>query len=209
MKVFLTVKNQCFLAAGLILGVAGFGPKGRIPAFLQCFCCFSSKVQKLAKPIFTDVGCSFFGNPIQKKSHSDWKFTRFSDFQKKRACFQSPFWSGGGGVKQSPKRHKKGPIPAFLRCFLVLHKIKKRASQPALKRPSWELFGAPSPKERHFTCIFTVFSHLDKQKTCIFTWFWGFETPAESNQGPKEREKNTILPAFLQGFGVSGEKVKG
>ena len=97
MKVFLIVKKQCFLAAGSILGVAGFGPKGRIPAFLHCFCCFSSKVQKLAKPIFTDVGCSFFGNPSQKKSHSDWKFTRFSDFQKKRACLQSPFWSGGGG----------------------------------------------------------------------------------------------------------------
>ena len=187
MKVVLTVKNQCFLAAGSILGVAVFGPKGRIPAFLQCLCCFSSKVQKPAKRNFRDIGCSFYGNPSQKKSHSDWKFTRFSDFQKKRACFQSLFWSGGG-VDVSPKRHKKGPIPAFLQCFLVLHKIKKRASQPALKRPSWELFGAPSPKERHFTCIFTVFSHLDKEKACIFTWFWGFETPAESNQGPKERK---------------------
>ena len=133
----------------------------------------------------------------------------FSLVEDKNARWPNPSPHGGGGEEQSPKRHKKGLIPAFLHCFLVLHKIKKRASQPALKRPSWELFGAPSPKERHFTCIFTVFSLLDKQKTCIFTWFWGFETLAESNQGPKEREKNTILPAFLQGFGVLGEKVKG
>ena len=196
MKVFLTVKNQCILQLGWILARAGFGPKRRIPAFLQCLCCFSSKVQKLAKPIFTDVGCSFFGNPSQKKSHSDWKFRRFSDFQKKRACLQSPSYSGGG-VDHSPKRHKKGPIPAFLRCFLVLHKIKKRASPPALKRPSWELFGAPSPKERHLTCIFTVFSHLEQEK---HAFLHGFGAPAESNQGPKEREKNTNLPAFLQGL---------
>ena len=80
MKVFLIVKNLCFLAAGWILGVAGFGPKGRIPAFLCGFCCFSSNVQKLAKPIFTNVGRSFFGNPIPKKRHSDWKFIRFSYF---------------------------------------------------------------------------------------------------------------------------------
>ena len=132
----------------------------------------------------------------------------FLIFRKKGLVCRAPHIRGGG-VDHSPKRHKKGPIPAFLQCFLVLHKIKKRASQPALKRPSWELFGAPSPKERHFTCIFTMFSHLDKEKTCIFTWFWGFETPAESNQGPKEREKNTNLPAFLQGFRVLGEKVKG
>ena len=201
MKVFLTVKNQCFLAAGWISQVAGFGPKGRIPAFLRGFCCFSSKVQKLAKPIFTDVGCSFFGNPSQKKSHYDSKFTRFSDFQKIKGLFAKPLIFRGG-VEGSPKRHKKGPIPTFLQCFLVLHKIKKGASQPALKRPSWELLGAPSPKERHFTCIFTVFSHLGREKTCIVTWFAGFETPAEGNQGPKEKERDTILHAFLQGFGV-------
>ena len=124
MKVFLIVKNQCFLAAGSILGVAGFGPKGRIPAFLQCFCCFSSKVQKLAKPIFTDVGCSFFGNPSQKKSHSDWKFIRFSDFQKKRACLQSPFWSGGGW-KGAPRDTKRAQSLHFYGVFLSCTKSKK------------------------------------------------------------------------------------
>ena len=158
MKVFLTVKNQCFLAAGWILGVAGFGPKGRIPALLRGFCCFSSKVQKLAKPIFTDVGCSFFGNPSQKKSHSDWKFTRFSDFQKKRACLQSPSYSGVG-VEGSPKRHKKGPIPAFLQCFLVLHKIKKKGLATGSQEAKLGTFWSPkSQGEALYLHFYSVFS---------------------------------------------------
>ena len=123
MKVFLTVKNQCFLAAGSISQVAGFGPKGRIPAFLQCLCCFSSNVQKLAKPIFTDVGCSFFGNPSQKKSHSDWKFIRFSDFQKKRAWLQSPSYSGGGTT--ATRDTKRGQSLHFYNVFLSCTKSKR------------------------------------------------------------------------------------
>ena len=122
MKVFLTVKNRCFFAAGWILGVAGFGPKGRIPAFLQCFCCFSSKVQKLAKPIFTDVGCSFFGNPSQKKSYSDWKFIRFSDFQIKKTRLQSPSYSGGD---PGPRDTKRGQSLHFYSVFLSCTKSKK------------------------------------------------------------------------------------
>ena len=126
--------------------------------------------------------------------------------EKKGLGCKAPHIQGGD---YSPKRTKKSPIPAFLHRFLALQKIRKRASQPALKRPSWELFGAPGPKERHFTCIFTMFSHLEKENTSIFTWFGGFGTPAESNQGPKEKEQNAILPSFLRGFGVLGEKVKG
>ena len=61
-------------------------------------------------------------------------------------------------------------------------------------------------------CILQLVSVLARAgfgPTCIFTWFWGLGTPAEGNQGPKEKETNTILLAFLQGFGVLGEKVKG
>ena len=124
MKIFLTVKNKCVLQLGWILARAGFGPKGRIPAFLQCFCCFSSNVQKLAKPIFTDVGCSFFGNPSQKKSYSDWKFTRFSDFQKKRACLQSPSYAGGGW-STAPRDTKRAQSLHFYNVFLSCTKSKK------------------------------------------------------------------------------------
>ena len=148
MKAFLTVKNQCILQLGWILALAGFGPKGRIPAFLQCFCCFSSKVQKLAKPIFTDVGCSFFGNPSQKKSHSDWKFRRFSDFQrkKKELVCKAPFGQGEG-VNVSPKRHKKSSIPAFLRCFLVLQKIPKKGCEPTSQGEAFRM---------HFYSVFLL-----------------------------------------------------
>ena len=201
-------EKPMYFAVGLDLGSSRFWAEGENTCIFTVFLLFFIKSAKACEANFHRCWLQFLWQPEPKKGHSDWKFTRFSDFQKKSACLQSPFWSGGG-VKGSPKRHKKGPILAFLQCFLVLHKIKKRASPPALKRPSWELFGAPSPKERHFTCIFTVFSLLGKQKTCIFTGFWGFGTPAESNQGPKEREKTTILPAFLQGFRVLGEKVKG
>ena len=34
---------------------AGFGPKRRKPAFLQCFVCFSENQQKQAKPIFKQL----------------------------------------------------------------------------------------------------------------------------------------------------------
>ena len=70
---------------------------------------------------------------------------------------KTPLYLGvGGGPK--PQEDKKSPNPAFLRCFLVLQKIPKRAASPHLKRQGCELFGARGPKERHFACIFTGFS---------------------------------------------------
>jgi hypothetical protein len=185
------------------------GRRGEYLHFYSVFVAFHQKCKSLRSQFSQMLVAVFLATRAKKRAILIGNLQGFLIFRKKELVCKAPFGQGGGGVHGSPKRHKKGPIPAFLQCFLVLHKIKKRASQPALKRPSWEFFGAPSPKERHFTCIFTVFSHLEKEKTCIFTWFWGFGTPAESNQGHKEREKNTILPAFLQGFGVLGEKVKG
>ena len=158
MKVFLTVKNQCFLAAGSISQVAGFGPKGRIPAFLHCFGCFSSKVQKLAKPIFTDVGCSFFGNPSQKKSHSDWKFIRFSDFQKKRACLQSPSYSGGGGECE-PQETQKGPNPCIFTVFSCLAQNQKKGLNSGSQEAKLGTFWSPkSQGEALYLHFYSVFS---------------------------------------------------
>ena len=180
------------------------GRRGESLHFYSVFVVFHQKCKSLRSQFSQMLVAVSLATRAKKRAILIGNLQGFLIFRKKRACLQSPFWSGGGGVDGSPKRHKKGPIPAFLQCFLVLHKIKKRASQQALKRPSWELFGAPSPKERHFTCIFTMFSHLDKEKTSIFTWFWGFETPAESNQGPKEREKQHNFTCIFAGFWCLG-----
>ena len=158
------------MGSGPIWPRAGFGPKRRIPAFLLCFCWFLQNEQKPSNPIFKKLGCCFFGNPSSKKRLFDCIFTVFSCFRWKMTWLQNPSAPRGGG-DQSPKRTKKGQKPAFLLCFLVLHKSEKVASQPHLKRPSCELFGAPGPKEKRKTCIFMVFSCSQEEKTCIFTCF--------------------------------------
>ena len=156
------------MAAGSILARGGFGPKGRIPAFLQCLCCFSSKVQKLVKPIFMYVGCRFFGNPSEKKSHSDWKFIRFYDFQKKRACFQSPSYSGGGGGTE-PQETQKGPNPCIFTLFSSLAQNQKKGlatgSQKAKLQTVW---GPRSPQIAWYLHFYIVFP-LASSNTCLFT----------------------------------------
>ena len=115
-------------------------------------------------------------------------------------------WFGGGrGEDHSPKRTKKCQKIFFLQCFLVLHKSLKGASTQHLKRPSWELFGALGPQKMHFTCIFTVFFCLQEEKPAFLHGFGAMR----EQPGTQGEIKNSILPAFLQGFCILGERVKG
>ena len=119
----------------------------------------------------------------------------FLAFDEKRLGCKTPLFPGGGGG--SPKETQKGQKPAFLQCFLVLHKSEKVASQPHLKRPSCELFGAPGPKEKRKTCIFTVFSCVQQEKTCIFT---GFLALASATRDPKREKKQHFTCIFCMIF---------
>ena len=199
MKVFLTVKNQCFLAAGSISQVAGFGPKGRIPAFLQCFGCFSSKVQKLAKPIFTDVGCSFFGNPSQKKSHSDLKCTKFSHFQKKRTWLHSPSYSGGGGTT-APRDTKRAQSLHFYGVFLSCTKSKK-GPRLRLSRGQVGNFLEPwVPRRGTLPACLQCFLFSTSRKPAFLQGFGALGHLQRATRDPKREKKTQFYLHFCRVF---------
>ena len=110
------------------------------------------------------------------------------------------------GGDQRPKITKKGQKPAFLQRFLVLHKSEKVASQPHLKRPSCELFGAPGPKEKRKTCICTVFSCVQEEKHAFLQAFWLLRAQPETQRGRKNISSPACLYAF---FCILGDRVKG
>ena len=197
MKVFLTVKSTCFLAAGSISQVAGFGPKGRILAFLQCFCCFSSKVQKLAKPIFTDVGCSFFGNPSQKKSHSDWKFIRFSDFQKKRACLQSPSYSGGGWGR-APRDTKKAQSLHFYSVFLSCTKSEKGLHLRLSRSQVGNFLEPQVPRRGTLPAFLQCFLILTSRKPAFLQGFGALGHLQRATRDPKREKKTQFYLHFCR-----------
>ena len=199
MKVILTVKNQCFLAAGRISQVAGFGPKRRIPAFLHVFCCFSSNVQKIAKPIFTDVGCSFFGNPSQKKSHSDWKFTRFSDFQKKRACLQSPSYSGGGSSR-APRDTKRAQSLHFYSVFLSCTKSKKGPRNRLSRGQVGNFLGPQVPRRGTLPAFLHCFLFLTSRKPAFLHGFGALRHLQRATRDPKRDKKTQFHLHFCRVF---------
>ena len=197
MKVFLILKNQFILQLGWILARAGFGPKGRIPAFLHCFCCFSSKVQKLAKPIFRDVGCSFFGNPSQKKSHSDWKFIRFYDFQKKRACFQSPSYSGGGW-NGAPRDTKRAQSLHFYSVFLSCTKSKKGPRNRLSRGQVGNFLGPQVPRRGTLPAFLQCFLFLTSRKPAFLHGFGALGHLQRATRDPKREKKTQFYLHFCR-----------
>ena len=199
MKVFLTVKNQCFLQLGSILPRAGFGPKGRIPAFLHCFCCFSAKVQKIAKPIFTDVGCSFFGNPSQKKSHSDWKFTRFSDFRKKGLVCKAPHIQGGGTMG-APRDTKRAQSLHFYSVFLSCTKSKKGPRNRLSRGQVGNFLGPQVPRRGTLPAFLQCFLILTSRKPAFLQGFGALGHLQRATRDTKREKKTQVHLHFCRVF---------
>ena len=156
---------------GDFFGRSRFRPEAENTCIFTWFLLVFTKWAKAFEGNFQEVGLLFFGKPELQKEAFRLHFYVVFLRSIKNYLVAKPLCVQGGGRDQSPKRPKKGPKPAFLRCFLVLHKSEKVASQPHLKRASCELFAAPGPQEKLKTCIFTVFFSSQEQKTCIFTGF--------------------------------------
>ena len=141
--------------------------------------------------ICNKISCNIFEKKSAQKCH---RSRQFCGFGCKNNMVAKPLLFGGEGRTPSPKKPKSAQNHGFLQCFLVLHKSLKGASQPRLKRPSWELFGALGPQKMHFTCIFTVFFCLQEEKTAFLH---GYERATRDPKRIKKQHFTCIFIVFL------------
>ena len=159
--------------------------------FTMLLLLFFIKSAKACETNFHRCWLQFFGNPSQKKSHADWKFTRFSDFQKKKGLFAKPLIFGGG-VSTAPRDTKKAQSLHFYGVFLSCTKSKK-GPRLRLSRGQVGNFLEPRvPRRGTLPAFLYCFLVLKRRKPTFLLGFGALGRLQRATRDPK-RKKETQL----------------
>ena len=204
-KVRLDCEKPMDNAIGLDFGSSCFLTKFGFTSQFTWFCAFFIKSVFCFEANLQQDKLQYFWQKRAQKCHRSRQFCGLGC--KNNMVAKPLFFGGGGGGQQAPRGPKFAKNRGFLQCFLVLHKSLKGASTRALKRPSWELFGALGLQKMHFTCICIVFFFLQAEKRALLHDLRAWR----EQPGTQSESKNARIACSFASWGarVKGERVKG
>ena len=187
------------------------GRRGESLHFYSVFVVFHQKCKSLRSQFSQMLVAVSLATRAKKRAILIGNLQGFLIFRKKRACLQSPFWSGGGGGSQ-PQETQKGPNPCIFTVFSCLAQNQKKGLATGSQEAKLGTFWSPkSQGEALYLQFYSVFSSWQAENLHFYMVLGLWDTCREQPGTQRERNKHnfTCIFAGFSCLGWKGERMIG